>query len=242
MPDIRVLPDGSVLFAHERNPSGKRPFIDVMYFPDLVSFADAAEPRHVFSVPHVPGATAEGTPSFGRISYNGDIANSTIELTYHYFENGINDQNAGGILKRFSDWRSATSSELNTKLRRMGYLQVGGRERFRVGETVYELVEGRKSNAAGWDEWRVFLVNQCNGRITKLAPRLAGGAKSVGNPKISFVKLPRGEWGILTTLFVFSEGSADTPAGTHISVYALPSQQHAALVPPTSDRPETVLK
>ena len=32
MPDVRVLSDGSLLYAHERNPSGQRPYIDVMHF------------------------------------------------------------------------------------------------------------------------------------------------------------------------------------------------------------------
>ena len=173
------------------------------------------------------GASAEGTPSFGRIHYNGNILTSNIEITYHYFENGINDKNSGGNLVGFSKWQSNPSVDLNSRMQQIGYEQVGGRERFQVGRTLYELVEGRPSNSASWAEWRVFLVNRCSGRITKLAPRLDGEAKSIGNPKISFLRLPTGNWGMALTLFVFSEGAAQTPPGTHLLISLLPSTVHA---------------
>lgn len=226
MPDIRIMDDGSLLFAHERNPSGRRPFIDVMYYTDVPSFVRAAEPTKLFSIPFLRGARAEGTPSFGRIQYNGDIRISEIEITYHYFENGINDQNAGGQLIGFSEWRSRPSAELNSRMKQIGYQQVGGRERFQIGKTLYELVEARSSNNAGWDEWRVFLVNRCTGYMTKLAPQLDGGAKSLGNPKLSFLRLPTGEWAIASTFFVFSEGAARTQPGTHLLISVLPSKTH----------------
>ena len=228
MPDVRVLNDGSLLYAHERNPSGQRPYIDVMHFRSIEFFVAGFEPVNFFSIPSGKDASAEGTPSFGRIQYNGNILTSHIEITYHYFANGINDKNAGGSLVGFSKWQSNPSFDLNSRMQKIGYEQVGARERFQVGRTVYELVEGRPSNAANWSEWRVFLVNRCSGQITKLSPRLEGGAKSIGNPKISFLRLPSGDWAMALTLFVFLEGAAQTPPGTHLSILPLPFQGHAA--------------
>ncbi len=221
MPDIRVLRDGSLLYAEERNPSGHRPFIELRYYDNLTTFVSSAAPTRRITLPFTPGASADGTPTFGRIRYDGDLSSSSIELSHHYFAGGINDQNAAGTLNGFLDWRDFSSDELNGKMKQLGYYQVGDRERFQVGSTTYELVEGRPSNGAGWDAWRIFLVNKCSGHITKLAPALAGGARSIGNPRISFLTLPNGKEAIAMTYFVFAEGAGATPPGTHLQVSLL---------------------
>lgn len=221
MPDIRVLPDGSVLYAQERNPSGRRPFIELRYYDHLSTFMSSRPPTQRLSLSFTRGATADGTPAFGRVQYNGNIRTSAIELSHHYFAGGVNDQNAAGTLNGFWEWRDFSSTDLNNEMERLGYEQVGDRELFRLGSTTYELIEGRPSNSAGWDTWRVFLVNKCTGHITKLAPMLAGGARSIGNPRISFISLPNGKDAIATTYFVFSEGAGTTPPGPHLQISVL---------------------
>jgi hypothetical protein len=221
MPDLRLLYDNSLLIAQERNPSGKRPFIELQYYDQLRGFAKSDPPSQTMALPLTPGASADGTPNFGRIHYNGDVRTSTIEISHHYFAGSVNDQNAEGILTGFSQWRNYWNLELNSEMKQLGYNQVGDREVFEVGSTLYELVEARPSNKASWDTWRIFLVNRCTGRIVKLAPALSGGARSIGNPRISFITLPTGEAAIATSYFIFSEGAGTTPAGSHLQISIL---------------------
>jgi len=223
MPDIRMLIDGSILYADERNPSGRRPQITVRHYAGLAEFIAApAHPSAVLALPRTRGATADGTPNFGRIAYNGDIRRSRIEVSHHYYAGGIHDQNASGTLVGFQTWRNPATSKLNQAFAELGYAQVGGREWFSVGGVSYALVEARPHQTAGWDKWRIFLVNACTGRITPLAPKLIGGAASVGNPRLSFITLPDGRPGFAFSVYLFAEGAKATPPGSHFYVAPLP--------------------
>jgi hypothetical protein len=222
MPDIRLLSDGAVLYAEERNPSGTRPFIEVSHFRDLQTFSFSGAASNTVALPKTKAAGADGTPSFRRIQYNGDFSKSKIEVTYHNFEGSVDDKNARGVLSGFANWAVPSKKlPINEVMRERGYKQVGGREVFRIGNTVYELLEARSSTRGSWADWRVFLINRCTGQLRRLAPRLVGGAVSIGNPKLSFLRLPNGQVGMVTSYFVFSEGSRRTPSGTHFQTAVL---------------------
>jgi hypothetical protein len=222
MPDIRLLVDGTVLYAEERNPSGTRPFIEVSHFRDLQTFSASGAPSSSVTLPKTSGASADGTPSFRRIRYGGNLSQSEIEVSYHYFKGSVDDKNGRGVLSGFSQWvRARKKLPINQVMSKLGYNQVGGREVFRIRSSVYELIEARPSTHGSWADWRVFLINRCSGRLRRLAPRLVGGAVSVGNPKLSFLRLPNGQPGMVTSYFVFSEGGGRTPSGTHLQIVPL---------------------
>jgi peptidoglycan hydrolase-like protein with peptidoglycan-binding domain len=225
MPDIAILPDNSVLYASERNPAGNRPYITVQYFSTLDGFlANPSAPARSFDVPWTAGASADGTPQFGRVTYSGDINNSTIELTYHYFENSVRDRQAVGTLTNFSSWSGGADGTINSTMDARGYSHLGDRDLFQVGDTRYEILEANPnepSSTNGWDKWRLFLINKNTNEIRQLTPAIPGGAYSIGNPSVSFVTLPNGGNALILTAFIFSQGAASSAAGEHLYIYPI---------------------
>lgn len=222
MPDIAQLSDGSILYAAERNPSGTRPFITVRYYTNLSAFlTNPSTPSRSIDLPQTAGASADGTPQFGRIRYDGSIAKSTIEITYHYFEGTVHDQEAVGTLTNFNSWSGAADTTLNQAMANLGYTDLGDREWFQIGSTAYEVLEARPSQDAGWSAWRLFLINKDTGVIQTLAPAVPGGAYSLGNPSGSFVTLPGGTPALLFSFFIFTQGARNTPPGQYLTIYPL---------------------
>jgi hypothetical protein len=101
--------------------------------------------------------------------------------------------------------------------------KIGDRDVFKVGSTVYEIVEAQVNPASGNDysSWRLFLVNMTAGTARQLSPGLVGGAKSLGNPAVSFVTLPSGAPALVFTCFVFSQNNQATLPGGHMFAYPL---------------------
>ena len=238
-PDIRILPDDSVLFAEEYNPAkadgsipANKPHIRVRYYGNgaqtgLQAFiADpGVTPTTQKGLPNINAfSQADGTPEFGRIDYSNSILSSKVEITHHYFNFGQRDIQAIGTLTNFRTWSDATDTSTNNLVTHAGGNgKIGDREVFKVGSTVYEVVEAQVHPASGGDysSWRLFLINKTAGTIQKLSPKLVGGAQSLGNPTLSFVTLPSGAHALVFTCFVFSENSGTTPPGGHMFVYPL---------------------
>jgi hypothetical protein len=101
--------------------------------------------------------------------------------------------------------------------------KIGDRDAFKVGSTVYEVVEAQVNPTSGdnYSSWRLFLVNTTAGTARRLSPLLVGGAQSLGNPTISFVTLPDGKWALVFTCFVFSVNNGTTLPGGHMFAYPL---------------------
>ena len=101
--------------------------------------------------------------------------------------------------------------------------KIGDREVFKVGATVYEVVEAQVNPTSGSDygSWRLFFINRTLNTIQQLSPVLVGGAQSLGNPTVSFITLPGGGPALVFTCFVFSENAGTTPSGGHMYVYRL---------------------
>jgi hypothetical protein len=232
-PDIRILSDDSVLFAEEYNPA-HRPQIRVRYYgrsggqSGLNEFIanPGATPSFQKVLPNIGAfSKADGTPEFGRIDYSGSISGSRIELTHHYFNLGQRDLEADGTLSDGQNWSDVTDGQADDLVTNAGGNgKIGDRELFQSGATVYEVVEAQVNPTSRNDfgAWRLFLINRSAGTIEQLSPALAGGAKSLGNPTVSFVTLPGGGGPALVfTCFVFGENAADTPPGGHLYVYRL---------------------
>jgi hypothetical protein len=229
-PDLRVLPDDSVVYAEEYNPSG-RPYVRVQYYGNAAVTGlkalitnPAVAPTQAITLPGTALAKADGTTEFGRIGYGGAVTSSTIEITHHYFYLGQRDLQAGGTLANFKTWSSPSDATINNLVTNAGGNgKIGDREIFKVGSQVFEVVEAQMSPTSSNDygSWRLFLVNRTTSTIQKLSPVLTGGAQSLGNPTVSFVGLPTGVPALVFTCFVFGANNGATPPGGHMFVYPL---------------------
>jgi hypothetical protein len=229
-PDLRILPDDSVVYAEEYNPAG-RPYVRVQYYGngttsglEALIAKPAVAPTQTITLPGTALAKADGTPEFGRISYSGAIASSTLEVTHHYFYLGQRDLEADGALTNFKSWSSPSDTTVNNLVTNAGGNgKIGDREIFKVGSQVFEVVEAQVSptSSSDYGSWRLFLVNKTANTVQKLSPVLAGGAQSLGNPTVSFVALPTGVPALVFTCFVFGTNNGTTPLGGHMFVYPL---------------------
>jgi hypothetical protein len=246
-PDVRILPDESVLFAEEYNPASK-PQIRVRYYGKTgartglqLFIADPGTvPSYEKILPNIAFSKAEGGPDFGRIDYGGSVLSSKIEIS-HYSDFGIrNIQALGTLTTNFQTWSDTTHTTINntnsqiwsdttdTTINNLvtnagGNGKIGDRDVFRAGSTAYEVVEAQVNPTSGNDfgSWRLFLINRTTSTIQKLSPILVGGAQSLGNPTVSFVTLPDGRPALVFTCFVFSQNSGTTLPGGHMFVYPL---------------------
>ena len=226
-PDMRILPDDSILYAEEYKPSS-RPYVRVHYYGNggltglqaLIANPGLA-PTNAITLPGTFLAKADGTPEFGRLSYTGSITNSKIEINHHYFYLGQRDLEAVGTLTNFKSWSSSSDSATNNLVNNAGGTgKIGDREVFKVGSQVYEIIEAQTGPAGNdYGSWRLFLVNKTASTVQKLSPMLAGGAQSLGNPTVSFVTLPSGVPALVFTCFVFGANNGTTPLGGHMFVY-----------------------
>jgi hypothetical protein len=231
-PDIRIMPDDSVLYADEDDPTG-RPYVYVAYYGNIGNQTGLAAlvanpsvpPTNAITLPGTLLAKADGTPEFGRISYTGSIVNSTIEINYHYYFLGLRDLDAVGTLTNFKSWSGSSDTQTNNLVTNAGGDgKIGDSEVFEVGSTVYKLVEAQVNPPLSGDtfgSWRLFLVNKTAGTVQRLSPALSGGALSLGNPTLTFVTLPNGTAALVFTCYVFSENANSTLPGGHIFVYPL---------------------
>ena len=229
-PDMRILADDSVLYADEHNPSG-RPAIRIQYYGNTgltglqaLIANPAIAPTSTITLPGTSQAKADGTPEFARISYSGSLTSSRIEISHHYFYLGQRDLEAVGTLANFENWSSSPDNLVNDLVTDAGGNgKVGDREIFEVGSEVYEVVEAQVNPASGNDygAWRLFLVDRTTSAVRRLSPVLTGGAKSLGNPTVSFVTLPSGTPALVFTCFIFGANNGTTPPGGHIFVYPL---------------------
>ena len=216
-PDIRILPDDSVLFAEEYNGvKVKQPQIRVRYYGNVGTLTGlqafildpTLPPTYEKILPSMPSSHADGTPEFGRIQYNGSILSAKIEIPHHYYYLGIRDIQGLGTLTNFHKWSDTTDAATNNLVTNAGGNgKIGDREVFKVGSKVYEVVEAQVHPASedDYSSWRLFLIDKTAGTIRQLNPKLVGGALSLGNPTVSFVTLPTGVHALVFTCFVFSE-------------------------------------
>jgi hypothetical protein len=198
----------------------------------------AVAATEAITLPGTSLAKADGTPEFGRITYSGAIAGSTLEITHHFYYLGQRDIEADGTLTNFKTWSSPTDTTVDNLVTNAGGNgKIGDREIFKVGNQVFEVVEAQVNPTSGSDygSWRLFLVNKTQNTVQKLSPVLSGGAQSLGNPTVSFVNLPPASPGatavpaLVFTCFVFGADNYGTPLGGHMFVYPLEGPRSTAV-------------
>lgn len=124
---------------------------------------------------------AEGTPDI-RAVIGDQPSTSHIVLGFHYYDNGIKDQLATGILHNFSNWRPWENDISNYNITLMGYKgNIGGRSGFQHNDK-YVLQEAQLTSN-DWSSWRMLLGD--GAFYTTLSPATPKGSVSFANPAIA---------------------------------------------------------
>jgi hypothetical protein len=139
------------LVANEQDPVQGSNNIQIRYYPSYSSLI-ANKPTSVKSIPQTFSTLAEGTPDIRKIEGNSP-SDSHIFLAYHYYDNGIRDQLAVGILQNFSNWRTWKDVISNQNIQEMGFNgNIGGRSGFdHLGNY---LIQEAQITPNDWGSWR----------------------------------------------------------------------------------------
>ena len=127
---------------------------------------------------------AEGTPDIQKMEGN-DPANSHLLIGFHYYDNGIRDQVAFGILHNFTDWRAWKDEVSNFNIQEMGYKgNIGGRSGFsHSGKFV---LQEAQITSGDWSSWRLLFGN--GAFYYTLHTETPLGSISFANPGIAMIE------------------------------------------------------
>ncbi len=168
------------IIANEQDPVQGKNNIRIRYFSSYANLKEnkAANDK---SVDQTFSQLAEGTPDI-RIVEGDTPVSSHILIGYHYYENGIRDQQAFGILKNFSEWRSWKDVVANYTIREMGFSgNIGSRSAFtHSGDWV---LQEAQITSGDWSSWRLLFGN--GAFYTVLRPETPFGSNSFANPGIA---------------------------------------------------------
>jgi hypothetical protein len=195
--DIMKWGNGYIV-ANEQDPVQGKNNIRTRYYS---SYSDLTGniPSKDKSIDQTFSHLAEGTPDI-RVVEGSNPGSSHILIGYHYYENGIRDQQAFGILKNFSDWRTWKDVVSNYTIREMGYAgNIGSRSAF--SHSGDWLLQEAQIASGDWSSWRLLLGN--GAFYTNLRPTTALGSSSFANPKIAAMGNNR----FVITSFMPTEGN-----------------------------------
>jgi hypothetical protein len=182
-----------------------------------------------FDVPRTLAPTAEGTPSFERVTWGEGPERSRIELRLHYYREKKVDRAATGTLVGFTNWVATPDPAINAPLEARGVAgNIGDRDRFDWGGRSYLLQEAQL-RPHDWASWRLFLFDAQTMECRPVPVRTHRGSSSFANPTVTPVRDARGRELLAVTLFLPAQGSAPGEAGTLIYIAPAP--------PPTLPQP-----
>jgi hypothetical protein len=148
---------------------------------------------------------AEGTPDIQIVEGN-EPANSHILIGFHYYDNGIRDQQAFGILHNFSDWRAWKDEVSNFNIQEMGYKgNIGARSRF--SHSGKYVLQEAQITSGDWSSWRLLLGN--GAFYYTLNPETPSGSTSFANPGITMIEPDK----FAVTSFMPSQGNNNEEKG-----------------------------
>ncbi len=186
--------------------------IAFLHYPNLSAVLTNSYDKS-FLAPRSLSACAEGTPNIISVTLSPDINNSTIAVGHHFNQNCYSDSNAQGTLKNFNFWSTAINSNLNNLFLQFSKAPVvGGRDYFSYGTNTYEIVE---SESVLNDPTTVepYIYNYNQNVLSLLTLQTHGGSKAFSNPTLTFLTLPNGQGGYVSTEFVPSEAAAPGEGG-----------------------------
>lgn len=186
------------LVANEQDTVAGSNNVQIRYYASYANLL-ANNPSYKRSFVRSFAPTAEGTPDIRKLEGSGP-ADSYILIGFHYYENTVRDQQAFGILKNFSEWRTWRDEVSNFNIKEMGYWgNIGARSGFtRSGSYVLQeaqLVSG------DWSSWRFLFGN--GAFYYTLHPATALGSTSFANPGIA----PIGPDKFAVTSFMPTQGN-----------------------------------
>lgn len=195
--DIKKWGNG-YLVTNEQDPVQGTNNIRIRYYSSYAGLV-ANTPSNDKSIPQTFSNLAEGTPDIRIIEGNAP-SSSHILIGYHYYENGIHDQQAFGILRNFNEWRTWKDEPANFTTREMGYRgNIGGRSAFfHSGNFV---LQEAQITPGDWSSWRLLFGNGVF--YYTLHPETALGSTSFANPGI--VEIEPGRFAV--TSFLPSQGN-----------------------------------
>ncbi|MEP6562196.1 MAG: hypothetical protein ABJD68_14120 [Nakamurella sp.] len=218
-PTIRALPTGGFLTATEyNNQVGSGGRVRLRHYANHRALLAGTVERER-TMRRTLSACNEGTPTIYSVSLTPDIANSTIDLGFHYQRNCDLDRQARGILTNFGTWRAAVDNDADDRLvaaaaarGRIINGNIGDRDTLtfdNVGYTVHEVQYTR----GDFGSWRIYLYNWENGTASYLPIVTHGQSTAFANPTVTCISSPSGRPAIVVTLFIPFEGAAPGEAG-----------------------------
>lgn len=201
--DIEKWGNGYII-ANEQDPIQGSNNIRVRYYS---SYADLIEnkPSSDKTISQTFSNLAEGTPDIRKIEGSGP-SSSHIVIGYHYYDNGVRDQQAFGILHDFSDWRTWKDEVSNFTIQEMGYKgNIGGRSAF-SHDGDYVLQEAQVSSG-DWSSWRLLFGN--GAFYYTMQPQTPLGSTSFANPGITSIDADK----FVVTSFLPSQGNRSGEIG-----------------------------
>lgn len=170
---------------------------------------------------HSFATSNEGTPNFISVSPSPDLSHSIIRIGFHYL-NGATDQNAEGTLTNFSAWIAHDNNNINARFDHKGNIggNIGDRDSFTINKDSYMLIEAQYKQG-DFGAWRVYLYDANLGSTTLLRFNTPGHSKAFANPTLTFLFLPNGAFGFVSTEMIWIHNSGPGEAGEMIYYKAL---------------------
>lgn len=192
------------LVVNEQDPVQGSNSIQIRYYSSYTNLIEN-KPANVKSIPQTFSTLAEGTPDIQMIE-GSSPSDSHILLGYHFYDNGIRDQLAFGILQNFSNWRTWKDVISNQNIQEMGFSgNIGGRSGFNhFGNFV---LQEAQINAGDWGSWRFLLGN--GAFYYQLQPVTPKKSVSFANPGVAFI----GSNSFAITGFMHSAGNKEGERG-----------------------------
>lgn len=201
--DIKKWGNGYIV-ANEQDPIQGSNNIRVRYYASYVDLAED-KPTNDKTISQTFSNLAEGTPDIRKIEGSAP-SSSHIVIGYHYYDNGIRDQQAFGILTDFSNWRTWKDEVSNFTIQEMGYKgNIGGRSAF-SHDGDYVLQEAQITSG-DWSSWRILFGN--GAFYCTLQPQTPLGSTSFANPGITPIESDK----FVVTSFLPSQGNRSGEIG-----------------------------
>jgi hypothetical protein len=224
-PALAALPGGGWLLAveaDEDDPDGVRNgHLRFLRYPTTAALRSAAHdwrydaPRTLSRMPD----GFEGTPSLTV------VAPDRVEVGFHHLTPDFVDRNGRGVLRGIGGpaptFTAAPARDVDAPLLRLGVAgNIGDRDELSFGGARLLVVESQRVER-DFGTWSVHVLDRAGEGAQRIAFRLPGGSRSVGNPSATIVPLPDGTPALVLTAFVFSEGAAPGEAGPMLAVLPL---------------------
>lgn len=201
-PAIAAASDGGYVLAWEQEPDPIH--LTIAYYATWDDLLAAKATRRI-DPPVTTPACGEGTASI-------EAASSTrVDVSFHYHAGCDLDREGGGSTD-WTTWHAATRPAVDEALAKAGVTgHMGDRDQIRFRGHDLTLIEGQLVRD-DVSTWRTFLYDPSTEIAEPVAFKTHAGSVAFSNPTITQIRID-GAAAILVTLYVISEGAADSEGG-----------------------------